>query len=118
MTKFVGVNIALPNGTIELGHATDTTLARVSAGVISVEGITVPRMYNAALTGTGTSFTVAHGLGAVWVTVMVYDITTGKYMIPDHKVDLTAGAPSNPGTVTITFPTSVTGSNYRVIITG
>lgn len=28
--------------TIELGHASDTTLARVSAGVISVEGITVP----------------------------------------------------------------------------
>jgi len=28
--------------TIELGHATDTTIARVSAGVISVEGITVP----------------------------------------------------------------------------
>lgn len=28
--------------TIELGHATDTTLARVSAGVISVEGVTVP----------------------------------------------------------------------------
>lgn len=28
--------------TIELGAATDTTLARVSAGVISVEGITIP----------------------------------------------------------------------------
>lgn len=28
--------------TIELGHATDTTLSRVSAGVIAVEGITIP----------------------------------------------------------------------------
>jgi hypothetical protein len=28
-------------GSIELGHATDTTIARVSAGVISVEGVTV-----------------------------------------------------------------------------
>ena len=28
--------------TIELGHATDTTLSRVSAGVIAVEGVTVP----------------------------------------------------------------------------
>jgi hypothetical protein len=27
---------------IELGHASDTTIARVSAGVISVEGVTVP----------------------------------------------------------------------------
>jgi len=28
--------------TIELGHATDTTISRVSAGVIAVEGVTVP----------------------------------------------------------------------------
>jgi hypothetical protein len=29
-------------GSIELGHASDTTIARVSAGVISVEGVTIP----------------------------------------------------------------------------
>lgn len=28
--------------TIELGHATDTTISRVSAGVVAVEGVTVP----------------------------------------------------------------------------
>jgi len=33
---------SLQVSTIELGHATDTTLARVSAGVISVEGVTIP----------------------------------------------------------------------------
>tara|TARA_R110000868_G_scaffold271022_3_gene530481 strand:+ start:722 stop:2515 length:1794 start_codon:yes stop_codon:yes gene_type:complete len=33
---------ALGVGSIELGHATDTTLSRVSAGVIAVEGVTVP----------------------------------------------------------------------------
>ena len=32
---------ALGVGSVELGHATDTTIARVSAGVISVEGVTV-----------------------------------------------------------------------------
>lgn len=30
--------------TIELGHATDTTISRVSAGVIAVEGVTVPTL--------------------------------------------------------------------------
>lgn len=30
------------DGVIELGHATDTTLSRVSAGVVAVEGVTVP----------------------------------------------------------------------------
>jgi hypothetical protein len=33
---------ALGVGTVELGHATDTTIARSSAGVITVEGIVVP----------------------------------------------------------------------------
>lgn len=107
---------AIGVGTIELGHATDTTLARSAAGIVAVEGVTVVRLYSAALTGTGTSFTVTHGLGAVWVTVMVYDTTTGKYLIPDHTINLSSGTPT--GTVTITFPASVTGSNYRVVITG
>jgi hypothetical protein len=35
-------SIALGVGSIELGHATDTTIARSSAGVISVEGVVVP----------------------------------------------------------------------------
>jgi hypothetical protein len=33
---------ALGVGSVELGHATDTTLARSSAGVITVEGVVVP----------------------------------------------------------------------------
>jgi len=33
---------ALGVGSVELGHATDTTLARSSAGVITVEGVAVP----------------------------------------------------------------------------
>jgi len=33
---------AIGVGSVELGHASDTTIARVSAGVISVEGVTVP----------------------------------------------------------------------------
>jgi hypothetical protein len=33
---------ALGVGSVELGHASDTTIARASAGVISVEGVTVP----------------------------------------------------------------------------
>jgi hypothetical protein len=33
-----GTSLSLSTGTIELGHATDTTIARVSAGVASIEG--------------------------------------------------------------------------------
>ena len=45
----LGTSAAFTAGTIELGHASDTTLARVSAGLISVEGDTV-----ALLTATQT----------------------------------------------------------------
>lgn len=48
---------ALGIGTIELGHASDTTLARVSAGVFSVEGVT---MSTASNTLTLTNKTISY----------------------------------------------------------
>jgi len=38
----LGTSNVLTTGTIELGAASDTTLSRVSAGVVAVEGVTVP----------------------------------------------------------------------------
>ena len=37
---------ALGLGSIELGHASDTTIARVSAGVVSIEGVTIATSSN------------------------------------------------------------------------
>lgn len=48
------ISTSLQAATIELGHATDTTIARVSAGVISVEGNTI-------YAATGTDVVVADG---------------------------------------------------------
>lgn len=48
--------------TIELGAASDTTLARVSAGVISVEGVTIPTISS---TNTLTNKTVTDGINTV-----------------------------------------------------
>lgn len=45
--------------TIELGHATDTTLSRVSAGVIAVEGVTIPTISS---TSTLTNKTIQAGI--------------------------------------------------------
>jgi len=58
------ISLALGLGTIELGHATDTTIARTAAGEIAVEGIRVlsarPKVLSAAsyTTDTGTSLNV------------------------------------------------------------
>lgn len=55
-TNFVLTNPAAMGAhvatTIELGHASDTTLARVSAGVVSIEGVTIATATN-TLTLTG-----------------------------------------------------------------
>lgn len=53
----------LTTGTIELGAATDTTIARVSAGVISVEGVTVATSSN-TLTFTNKTIQGAAVTGA------------------------------------------------------
>ena len=72
------ISTSLQSATLEIGHATDTTLARVSAGVLSVEGNTI---YAAGGTdvpvadgGTGVStladagVLIGNGTGAVQVT--------------------------------------------------
>lgn len=47
---------ALGVGSVELGHATDTTLTRVSAGVVAIEGVTVGTSSN-TLTFTNKAIT-------------------------------------------------------------
>lgn len=43
------------NGTIELGHASDTTLSRIAAGRVAIEGNEIPRLASSnAFTNTGT----------------------------------------------------------------
>lgn len=45
---------AIGVGSIELGHASDTTLARVSAGVVSIEGVNILTTAGGTLTGSIT----------------------------------------------------------------
>ena len=72
------------NTGLELGHATDTTLARVSAGVISVEGVTVPTISSTStLTNkrinprlvTTTSYTTDTGTSLDVATCDQFEVT-------------------------------------------
>ena len=47
-------------GNIELGHASDTTLARVSAGVASIEGFNIVTLNNATFSGNQTQTLVVN----------------------------------------------------------
>lgn len=50
----IGTSGVFTAGTIELGAASDTTLSRVSAGVIAVEGVTILTVAGGTLTGSIT----------------------------------------------------------------
>lgn len=52
--------------TIELGHASDTTLARSSAGVVTIEGVPIAEEWpTETLTYSGTTVTVTAGKGTL-----------------------------------------------------
>ena len=81
---------------IELGHASDTTLARSGAGVVTIEGVTVVTASN-TLTLTNKTLTDPVIIGAI--TEDIYDITDGAAF----EID-----PSNGTIQTITLGASRT----------
>ena len=91
---------ALGVGSIELGHASDTTVARVSAGVISVEGVTVPTI-SSTNTFTNKRITPRVGSTSSSATPSIntddydeYDITALAAAITSMTTNLT-GTPTN-----------------------
>ena len=87
-------------GTIELGHATDTTLARVSAGVVSIEGAVI--LVNGANAGTPSAIvlTNATGTAASLTAGNATKWTTGRTIALTGDVTYTSGALDGSGNVT------------------
>jgi hypothetical protein len=83
----LGTSAAFTTGTIELGAASDTTIARVSAGVVSIEGITIDTI-SAANTLTNKTLTAPILGGATSLA----DGATIKLILP--TVDGTATGPT------------------------
>jgi hypothetical protein len=85
---------ALGVGTLELGHATDTTVSRASAGIIAVEGVnqvnvsTAQVLTNKDLTATSNTFTAASTTqSGVAEASIASEVNTGtdaaRYVSPD-----------------------------------
>lgn len=101
----LGTSNALTVGTIELGAASDTTISRVSAGVIAVEGVTLLTVAGGTLTGnlvlgentsvdldpslsadgkyTGTAVTGTSGEALAFGDVCTLADTSGKWFKAD-----------------------------------
>jgi hypothetical protein len=100
---------------IELGHATDTTITRVSAGVIAVEGVTIATLASPVFTGNPTAPTPAAGDAdtSIATTAFVDDAqrrgrginaqtgTTYTFVLTDAGKLITF---SNAAAVTVTVP--------------
>lgn len=66
---------ALGVGSVEIGHASDTTLSRSSAGVVAVEGVVLARLIASGTAALGTS-AIASNTAATLVTVVATGVAT------------------------------------------
>lgn len=105
--------------TVELGHATDTTLSRVSAGVIAVEGVTVPTISSTnTLTNKRVTKRVGSTTSSATPTINTDDVDA--YHLTAQAVDITSFTTNLSGTPTDfqTLVISVTGTAARAITWG
>lgn len=93
-------SVAIGVGSIELGHASDTTLTRSAAGVAAVEGVPLGRVIASGTAALGTS-AIASGASATVVTVAATGVTTTDEIIWCFN--------SNPNGVTGYNAASITG---------
>jgi len=112
-------------GAIELGNASDTTVARSAAGVVTVEGFNVAIAKSFVLThttgivgssgaadGNSTSFVVSHGFPATKLVKAEVLLNSGQY--DTVHADITRAATSS---VTVTFASAVAESAYVLLLT-
>jgi hypothetical protein len=98
---------ALGVGTVELGHATDTTISRVSAGVIAVEGVNVVTTSSTdTLTNKTLTSPTVSGLTLSDGSIVLEGATSNDHettiTVTDPTADRTITLPDATGTVALT----------------
>jgi hypothetical protein len=111
---------AIGVGSVELGHATDTTIARVSAGVVSIEGVNVvttsstDTLTNKTLTNPVITGAVFNDGSVVFEGATANDFET-TLAITDPTADRTITFPDSTGTVALTSDITVTASSTTTL---
>lgn len=110
---------ALGVGSIELGHASDTTLSRSSAGVLAVEGVVVPTISSTS-TLTNKRITKRTGTTTSSATPTINTDDVDFYSITAQTVDITSFTTNLSGTPTEgqTLWIAITGTAARAITWG
>lgn len=107
---------ALGVGSVELGHASDTTLARVSAGVVSIESVPIDRIIASGTSAMGTG-AITSGACATAVTTTATGTATTDVISWTPNADITAVtgyAPVTTGALIIYPYPSTNNVNWKV----
>lgn len=110
---------ALGVGSIELGHASDTTLSRSSAGVLAVEGVVIPSI-SSTNTLTNKRITKRVGTTTSSATPTINTDNVDMYTLTAQTVDITSFTTNLSGTPTDgqTLWIAITGTAARAITWG
>jgi hypothetical protein len=110
---------ALGAGTIELGHASDTTIARASAGQITIEGVAVPTI-SSTNTLTNKRITPRVGTTTSHATPTINSDNVSFYHLTAQAEDITSMTTNLSGTPTDnqSLVIAVTGTAARAISWG
>tara|TARA_R110002096_G_scaffold388066_1_gene582308 strand:+ start:242 stop:2092 length:1851 start_codon:yes stop_codon:yes gene_type:complete len=122
-TLAANTNQAVPVGTVELGHATDTTIARSAAGKATIEGNLIGVVKTFALNDTSpcssnnngaasTVFTITHAMGDSRFYKVEVVLNSGDY----DTVFADIARPTN-ATITVTFAANVALDAYAAMVT-
>lgn len=105
--------------TIELGHATDTTLSRSAAGVLAVEGVVIPSI-SSTNTLTNKRITKRTGTTTSSATPTINTDNVDFYSLTAQTVDITSFTTNLSGTPTEnqTLWIAITGTAARAITWG
>ena len=119
--------VAVPVGTIELGHASDTTIARSAAGKATIEGQLIGTVKTFTLNddestanpvssnnngAASTVFTITHAMGASYYYKVEVIKNSGSY----DTVFADIARPTN-ATITVTFASNVALGAYAAMVT-
>lgn len=104
---------------INLGHASDTTLSRASAGVIAVEGVAIPSI-SSTNTLTNKRITKRTGTTTSSATPTINTDNVDFYSLTAQTVDITSFTTNLSGTPTEgqTLWIAITGTAARAITWG
>ncbi len=114
-----GTGAVAVSTTIELGHASDTTISRSAAGVIAVEGVVIPSI-SSTNTLTNKRITKRTGTTTSSATPTINTDNVDEYYITAQTVDITSFTTNLSGTPTEgqTLFIAVTGTAARAITWG